>query len=186
MYASQMIRQSAAAVSKPSWQSRKNVNKQKPSDRFMISKKKRSSKSFAKKSVCRKDFRSDRDMADSPGKKAAHPAKQIRKGHCLTFKKNRHSDEELLAIHKSLDSTDNRTVITIGTSCDKSDTLGPNQRKSCSTEGNDGNGESKPIQESRNRIQVTTGNERPSVQRLSDGYSELETSATVQSDGYSE
>ncbi|KAL1453804.1 hypothetical protein WDU94_010117 [Cyamophila willieti] len=120
MYSSQMIRKSAAGVSKPSWQSRKNVNKQKSSDRFMISKKKceRNSNSFAKK---RKEFSSDRDnrdMAESPGKKV-HPAKQIRKGHCLTFKKNRHSDEELLAIHKSLDSTDNKTVITIATSDNK-------------------------------------------------------------------
>lgn len=116
MYSSQHYRQSAVAVSKPSWQ-RKNVNKQRPSDSSLISKSGARNLKSGRKSVssgCRKGFLCDREvkvMSDSPTKKP-HPAKQIRRGHCLTFKKNRFCDEELLEVQKCLESSDNNPVIT--------------------------------------------------------------------------
>ncbi|KAI5722954.1 hypothetical protein M8J76_016116 [Diaphorina citri] len=114
MYGCQQFRKSAARISTPSWQQwKKNVNKQKSSDCSVISRSARRNSKSLRKSVCRKEFTCDRDvkMSDSPVKKS-HPAKQIRRGHCLTFKKNRHRDEDLLEIHKPLDSIDNNPVIT--------------------------------------------------------------------------
>lgn len=115
MYSSASHRQSAARISNPVW-SRQNVNKQRSSAvlrdcgvirNFQISK---FIKSVRKSGAFRKEFASERErMSDSPRKN--HPARQIRRGHCLTFKKNRHRDEELLEINRTVDS-DNKPVIT--------------------------------------------------------------------------
>lgn len=97
--------------------SRKNVNKQKSSDSFLATDCKvirnfQISNSKSNKSVRKSAVRKELACArDSMSEKKPHPARQIRTGHRLTFKKNRSRDEELLEVHKTLD-IDNNPVIT--------------------------------------------------------------------------
>lgn len=118
MYGFLGYRQSAARISNPVC-ARKNVNKQRSSvsfhaadceviRNFRISNSSKLNKSVRKSALTKGFFcRGSVSMSQ----KKPHPARQVRTGHRLTFKKNRNRDEELLEIHKNLD-TDNNPVIT--------------------------------------------------------------------------